>query len=223
MSRFQLVLLDYDGTLFDTRRAVAHCLQRTFEVSAKPCPSNARVAAAVSRGLILEDTLLLLDESLALRPAGLEHMVDTYRQMYRQQAPAIQQPFPEVVTTLRHLHAAGHKCAIVSNKGLAAIEQSLETCGLVSLIDAVFGHAPGRLKKPDPAVLTQYVLPSYRHIPINEILSVGDTAADISFARSAGIPSCWASYGYGDAERCRVLKPDHQIARFGALLPIVSH
>ena len=31
---------------------------------------------------------------------------------------------------------------------------------------------------------------------------VGDTAADIAFAKAVGIAGCWVSYGYGDADRC---------------------
>jgi phosphoglycolate phosphatase len=41
---------------------------------------------------------------------------------------------------------------------------------------------------------------------------VGDTATDILFARASGMPCCWASYGYGDVERCRALDPEHEIS-----------
>jgi phosphoglycolate phosphatase len=222
MSGFQLIIFDYDGTLFDTRRAVAHCLQRTFEASAKPPPSDARVSAAVNRGLVLQDTLVFLDGNLAREPTALDGMVDTYRHMYLQQASSMLQPFPEVAATLRQLQAAGHKCVIVSNKGAMAIRQSLEHYGLDSHIDCVFGQAAGLPKKPDPAVLTEYVLPHYDNVPMDQILGVGDTEVDILFAKCTGIRSCWASYGYGDAARCQNLKPDHEIARFGALLGIVA-
>jgi hypothetical protein len=26
------------------------------------------------------------------------------------------------------------------------------------------------------------------------------------------MPCCWASYGYGDVERCRALDPEHEIS-----------
>jgi len=50
---------------------------------------------------------------------------------------------------------------------------------------------------------------------------VGDTEADLHFARDVGIRSCWASYGYGDHDGCRALAPDYEIATFPGLLEIV--
>jgi phosphoglycolate phosphatase len=49
---------------------------------------------------------------------------------------------------------------------------------------------------------------------------VGDTEADLRFARAVGIRSCWASYGYGDGDACRALAPDYEIAAFPELIEI---
>ena len=39
-------------------------------------------------------------------------------------------------------------------------------------------------------------------------LVVGDTEADIKYAQNIGARSVWCSYGYGEQEKCRQLKPD---------------
>jgi phosphoglycolate phosphatase len=54
-------------------------------------------------------------------------------------------------------------------------------------------------------------------------LIVGDTETDILFAKAAGIASCWASYGYGEPERCRNLRPDHVITTIEQLPALVRY
>jgi phosphoglycolate phosphatase-like HAD superfamily hydrolase len=50
---------------------------------------------------------------------------------------------------------------------------------------------------------------------------VGDTMADIQFAKTIGVRSCWASYGYGDLLACRQLAPGYEIRCFAALLSVL--
>jgi len=51
---------------------------------------------------------------------------------------------------------------------------------------------------------------------------VGDTEIDILLARRTGIPCCWASYGYGETERCRALKPEYEISSIEQLPALVA-
>jgi phosphoglycolate phosphatase len=57
---------------------------------------------------------------------------------------------------------------------------------------------------------------------MEQILAVGDTEVDILLAKRAGIVCCWASYGYGEAERCRQLKPEHEISSIEQLPALVA-
>jgi phosphoglycolate phosphatase len=66
------------------------------------------------------------------------------------------------------------------------------------------------------------VMPLFVGATASEFLMIGDTSADIAFARAVGIKSCWASYGYGDRETCRALAPDYEIASISDLIAIVS-
>jgi phosphoglycolate phosphatase len=51
---------------------------------------------------------------------------------------------------------------------------------------------------------------------------VGDTETDIQLAKNSGMACCWASYGYGEAERCRALEPEYEISSI-AELPALVH
>jgi phosphoglycolate phosphatase len=212
MSAFKVIVFDYDGTLFDTRPAIIHCIQRAFEEQGRNRPEQEPIARTVSLGVTLQETFFTLDRGLRSDAAALSAIVDTYRTLYLDIGTPLLKPYSGMGEALRSVQAAGARCVIVSNKGVAAIRRSLDQNHLGSLIDIVFGDEPNLPKKPDPAVLTGHILPRYPQLRRDQVLMVGDTETDISFARAAGIMSCWAAYGYGEVDRCRALRPDHEIA-----------
>jgi len=219
-SGFKLILFDYDGTLFDTRPAIIHCLRRSFEECGRRVRGRDAVAAAVRTGATLPDTLLSLDPGLGCDRGALSELVVTYRRLYRDEGTTLLHAFPGTAETLRQLHRDGTKCIVISNKGVAAIHRSLAASGLSALIDFVLGDQPGMPKKPDPAIVTDLILSRYR-AHRDEILVVGDTTIDILFARRSGVTACWASYGYGEPEQCRALEPKYEISAITELAPVI--
>jgi phosphoglycolate phosphatase len=111
---------------------------------------------------------------------------------------------------------------VVSNKSVAAIRRSLDDSRLTSFVELVLGDEPGIPRKPDPAIVTDHILPKFAGLRSEQILMVGDTETDIRFAKGSGMVGCWASYGYGEAERCRALAPDHEISSLEELLSLVD-
>jgi len=221
MSDFRVVVFDYDGTLFDTRPAIVHCIQRTFAEAGWPLPDVDAIAATVKTGIPLHATLTTLEQQLEGDRTTLEKMVGVYRKIYLAEAAPFLKPYLGVSETLQKLSADGIKSLVISNKGSAAIHKSLDESRLSSFVDMVFGDEPNLPKKPDPAILTGYILPHYPDLLKDQILIVGDTETDILFAKAAGVASCWASYGYGEPERCRELKPDHVITTIEQLPALV--
>jgi phosphoglycolate phosphatase len=220
MNEIRLVIFDYDGTLFDTRLAIVHCMSGALKQHGRTSLSHSRIEDAVGTGATLPDTLMHLDPSLRHDRTALDKLVVTYRALYRDEGTAMLRPYPGAASTLRELEMGGITCALVSNKGIDAIQRSLDETGLSPLIDFVIGEQPGMPKKPDPAVITDLIVPRYG-LDRDEMLIVGDTELDILFAKRTGITSCWASYGYGTAAACRVLNPDHEIAGIDHLQKIV--
>ena len=212
MSGFKVVIFDYDGTLFDTRPAIVHCIQRAFAACGRPIPALQDIAGTVRTGLPLQETFFILDKNLRTERAALNEIVGTYRKIYLDEGAPLAKPFVGVRDALQDIHARGTKCVVVSNKGIAAIRQSLDQSQLGSFVDLVFGDEPGLPKKPDPAIVVDHILPRYAPLQREQILVVGDTEIDILLAKRAGIACCWASYGYGETERCRQLEPEHEIS-----------
>ena len=212
MSAIAAIIFDYDGTLFDTRPAIIRCIERTFALSGRPIPPMAAILRTVASGITLQDTFLHLDQALQQDPAALQDRVKIYRTIYQDEEAALLKPFSGAAEVLRELHTGGTTCIVVSNKGGAAIRRAVEGAALNPFVDLVLADEAGLPKKPDPALITDHVLPRYSGLQSRQILMVGDTATDILFARASGMPCCWASYGYGDVERCRALDPEHEIS-----------
>ncbi|HEX4409756.1 MAG TPA: HAD family hydrolase [Xanthobacteraceae bacterium] len=222
MGAFKAVAFDYDGTLFDTRPAIVHSIQRTFENAGRPVPPLEDIVRTIASGAALPDTFLILDRVLRQQPATLQDRIKTYRAIYLAEGMPLLNPFAGVHNVLRQLRDDCIKCIVISNKGIAAIERSLAIADLTSFIDMVLADAPGMPRKPDPRLLTDHVLPKFAGLRNQDILMVGDTEADIHFAKATGMACCWAAYGFGDAERCRALKPEYEIAGIEELPAIIA-
>jgi len=222
MSGFKVVVFDYDGTLFDTRPAIVHCIQRAFAVCGRPVPTLEAAAGTVRTGLPLQESFIVLDKNLRAEETALNEIVKAYRKIYLDEGAPLTKPFVGVRDALQDIHAHGTKCVVVSNKGVAAIRQSLDQSQLSSFVDLVFGDEPGLPKKPDPAIVIDHILPRYASLRREQMLVVGDTEIDILLAKRTEIHCCWASYGYGETERCRALKPEHEISSIEELAALVT-
>ncbi len=219
---FDLIILDYDGTLSDTRLAIAHCIERAFAKHARSIPAQERILLVVSKGLLLRETFLTLDVNLREDRAALDEIVGTYRTVYRDESEPRIKMFPGARAALQEVHARGVKCLVVSNKGYEAVIRSLDRNQMTAFVDLVFAEQPGLPIKPDPALLTDYILPKFPQIPKQRILMVGDTEIDIEFSNRSGIACCWAAYGFGDRHRCLALAPEHSIESIEELLALIG-
>jgi phosphoglycolate phosphatase len=221
-TRFDLLIFDFDGTLCDTRFAIVHCLERALAKYGRPIPPPEQTASIVSRGLSLPETIVLLDPGLRAQSDAVTELMGTYRSFYRSESDPLIKMVPGAEMTLQRVHARGAKCIVVSNKGVDAIHRSLDRYELAPFIGLVFGEAPGVSFKPDPALLTDRIIPKFPQIDKARMLMIGDTEVDIKFAHACGIACCWAAYGFGDRQRCMALSPEYHIETIEELEEIVG-
>ena len=208
---FDVAILDYDGTLSDTRLAIAHCLQRAFAEHGRPIAMSERTMRVINKGLPLKATCVLLDPDLVGQNAVVDDLIDTYRAVYKLEGESLIKTFPGAKKVLQDVRARGVRCIIVSNKGADAVNRSLGRCGLAEFVDMVLADQPGMPHKPDRALLTEHIEPKFPDITRDRMLMVGDTEVDIAFAKNAGLECCWAAYGFGDRRRCLALGPEYSI------------
>ena len=148
--------------------------------------------------------------------------VQNYREIYKRESHDKLKLFTGARELLEQLSMAQKDIVIVSNKGVEAIHQTLESFGLSDYISLVIGDQKGIVKKPDPMTFNEIIHSQFRH-PRDLTLMVGDTSADILYAQNAGIASCWVSYGYGDNAECQSLNPRHIVHSLQDISPTKAY
>jgi phosphoglycolate phosphatase len=208
MTNYSSVIIDFDGTLFDTRRAISATLYETFAAYNVPPPSRERVEALIGRGVNLEETLThLMPQSV---PAALlNEWVMTYRRIYNSGTGIrASTPFPGSRDALAELHAAGVPIVIASNKGEASVHAILTHFGMHDFVQLIIAARDAYPTKPDPRSYFDRIAPVLGTAASEHVLVAGDTDLDILYARRIGATACWAAYGYGDPDECRMLHPE---------------
>jgi len=224
MSAFELIVLDCDGTLADTRPVIVSTLVETFVQTMGRNPDRGMIHGLVARGLPLADTIRAVTKGLdcPLDAVQISRQVALYRDLHLRHGLSSTRLFEGFKPVLEASMAANVSVAVVSNKGQAALESLLDHHGVSSLVALVLGDTDHRPRKPDPALLLEHVLPKAGLPTLERVLVVGDTEVDMAFARNAGVASCWARFGYGDAETCLRFSPKHIIDNPIELLAVIG-
>ncbi|PZU68650.1 HAD hydrolase-like protein [Sphingobium sp.] len=216
------LICDFDGTLCDTRAAISRVLLETYRYHAAPEPSLDAIEATLAGGVTLEETFGALSPNLFNDPDLCATWVQVYRQIYNDGLGIRSSKlFPNVPELLSSLKEAGVAVVIVSNKGEAAVWNTLRYFNIDGLISGVVAAKDKLATKPDPASFSTRILPLFPRIAPHEFLVFGDTTADIRYARAIGAPVAWAAYGYGEDASCRPLSPDAIIDEAAQLLQLI--
>jgi phosphoglycolate phosphatase len=193
----RLCILDFDGTLCGTHDAIAFCIDATFDYYGVPRVSAQRREAVIETGVVMAEAMAILNAGTPYE-RDAEQWAATYRALYREHGLAHSYLFPGVKEALQQLKASGRALVIASNKAPASVDIALAHYGLAPFIDMAVCDPQGVPKKPDPASYTRLIAPAFPGLKPDEIVMVGDTAADLGFARNIGAYFAWAGYGYGD-------------------------
>ncbi|MUG89841.1 HAD family hydrolase [Bombella sp. ESL0385] len=209
MLRYPVLLLDYDGTLAETRPAIIRSLREAFEDIGRTPPSAAELAERLGKGDALQGFYkgLVNDSS----PEEAERYVAAYRKRYAQVDAEETFLYDGVHEVLPILKQRGYRLVALSNKHGPTLRHSLARFQLDGFFEVALGAEEGLPRKPEQEVFQHRLAPLFPSVPAAGFLMVGDTTADIGFAQTLGMDVCWASYGHGVAEVCKALKPTYHI------------
>src|SRR5258708_35986247 len=104
------------------------------------------------------------------------------------------QPYAGAAESLRILHDAGLRTAVVTNKEHRFAGALLRRLDLADWVDVVVGGDTCARRKPDPQPLL-FACESLQ-VPPSESLMVGDPGTDGLAARPPGVPAVCVPYGY---------------------------
>jgi len=220
------VLFDLDGTLLDTAADIGLALNRaTAEYGWAPL-SEKDVRLMVGRGspVLIERAAAALGHApdAPTRAALVERFFHHYGALQEFDEYAAR-PYPGAAQSLRRLHEAGLRTAVVTNKQQRFAEGLLERLHLSGDIDLVVGGEACERRKPDPQPLL-FACQSLE-VPASRTLMVGDSINDVQAARAAGMPIICVPYGYNEGRDPHSLECDALIdtlAELPALLLPVS-
>ncbi len=122
--------------------------------------------------------------------------------------------WPDAGAALEDLRGAGLRLAVLTNSGADAGRGTLESAGLLDLIDAVIGVDAVATFKPDPRTYAHAI--AQLGVPAGAILMVAAHGWDIAGANAAGLRTAWIARGEGVLSPT-VPEPDLRVADLSAL------
>ena len=212
----KLIILDFDGTLADTRGLIVKTMQQTLEALGLESRTDDQCAAMI--GLPLKQAFTHL---LPMTDEMGERCVETYRRIFNENNALYVIPtFPHVIETLHLLHEQGYTLTIASSRSNRSLMEFVNDMHLNEIIPYVLGAEDVTQAKPHPDPVLQ-TLKVYGCKP-EDALVVGDTWYDIEMGRRAGVRTCGVTYGNGTREELVDAGADFLIDDFGELLKLAG-
>ena len=185
--QFDLIVFDWDGTLYDSTALIVRCIQAACADLQLPIPS--RTAASYVIGLGLHDALAHVAPTLPkerVPELGLR-----YRHHYFQRQHELSL-FDGSLELLAELKSRNHWLAVATGKTRSGLNEALEHVALRGVFDAT-RTADETQSKPHPLML-QELMAEFSISP-ERTLMIGDTTHDLQLAVNAGAHSLAVSYG----------------------------
>ncbi len=213
-AQYDLVVLDFDGTLVDTRNDIVNGVLASLADLDLPGRPVDEIAGFIGRGV---ENLVAC--SLPPGRADLQEEAEgRFRHHYGCCFTDTSRPYPGVRPVLAALRDCGLLLAVASNKPTTYISRLLEIYGLGRFLFAAVGGDAMARKKPDAWCLEE--IGRSCGVPAHRSLMVGDMRYDIETGINAGTDTCGVLYGYGTKEELQ--GAGHLVSDFTGLLPLAG-
>lgn len=194
MSKYSLIIFDWDGTLMDSEQHIVDSMQAAMREQNMSVLSGEAVRNIIGLGLPEAVQTLYPDEPEANRT----RLCAAYSHHFVAGNPATLKLFPEAEAVLADLKAAGFKLAVATGKTRKGLDRLLAYNNWHSYFDGT-RCADETRSKPDPHMLHELLVEF--DCPPEQALMVGDTEFDLAMAASASIDSVGVSYGVHEVVR----------------------
>lgn len=210
------IILDFDGTMADTRGIIMKTMRQTIESLNARQPSDDECIATI--GLPLQTAFCRL---LNVSDEEGKRCATIYREFFEQNnTPDAVSLYDKVADTIESFSRCGIVFTIASSRGRKSLEEYVERFQLSPYIKLIVGADDVKNAKPDPepVLLTLQKL----HADATTTLVVGDTSYDIEMGRKAGTRTCGVTYGNEERVSLRSAGADYLIDSFSELSQIIA-
>ena len=212
----KIVILDFDGTIADTRPVILNTFHRTLDAMNLPQHSDDEIAATIGLPLLKAfPTLEPMNEEMAAVCTA------TYRRIFEDVNAEIGVPmFPHVADTLRQMHDKGCILTIATSRGYKSAAEFIRNFHLDDIITFIIAAEDVKHAKPD-AEPVEKTLKHYGLKPEDAVV-IGDTHFDILMGRNAGCATIGVTYGNGSRESLVEAGADYVVDDFAETLLITN-
>lgn len=205
------VFFDLDGTLADTVELILHCYRHTMTLHLGQAPDDARWLETIGQPLRVQLRLF------ARSDAEAADMLATYVAFQRTVHDGMVRAFPGALEVVQALRARPTPLAVVTSKGRAMAERTLDRCGFAGAFDDVVTADDVRRGKPDPEPVHR-ALDALGLDDPSRVLFVGDSPWDLKAGRAAGTRTAAVLWGPYDPAHLAREAPDFTLGDIRELL-----
>ena len=204
MSRYELVIFDWDGTIMDSTGLIASCIQRSCRDMGLPVPPESEAKWVIGLGFLqsVEHVAPGLDRERQLE------LAQSYRRhfMAREHEAPLFEGIPELLAGLR---ARDRRLAVATGKARRGLDRALANSGLAPFFEATRCADEG-FPKPHPDMVLRLL--EETGVDPSRAVMVGDTTHDLELAANAGVDAVAVSYGAHDEALLRGRSARHLAA-----------
>lgn len=204
MSRYDLVIFDWDGTIMDSTGLIAACIQQSCREMGLAVPAEREAKWVIGLGY---------RESVAHVAPGLDgersvELAQAYRRHFlaREHEAPLYAGIPELLAMLL---SRGRRLAVATGKARPGLDRALAASGLAHLFEATRCADEG-FPKPHPDMVLRLL--DLTGVEPERALLVGDTTHDLDLAANAGVDAVAVCYGAHDEATLRGRKARHYAA-----------
>ena len=198
-SKYDVVLFDFDGTVFDTSEGIINCVQYAQQKLGIPLfPELADYRKFIGPPLIYSFT-----HFCGLSQEDGERACAYYRERYNAGGVWESRVYPGMVALLQDLRKSGAKVGVASAKPEHFIHKLLERFEVAYCFDTVVGALPdGSGAEKDMLIARAYDRVKKEDTPLQQakVVMIGDRSYDAIGARMQQIDFIGALYGFGAPE-----------------------
>lgn len=212
-----LIILDFDGTLGDTRANIVLTMRQTLQRLGYPLAEEDEIASTI--GLPLEEGFRQLLPELP-EDKALECAL-TYRDIFEvNRKKLVPKLFPGVKETLSRLREKGYVLTVASSRSSLSLNGFLGDMEIAEYVSYVLGADSVKMAKPHP----EPVLRTMEDLGYTaaETLVVGDMPVDILMGKGAGTLTCGVTYGNSSREDLAASGADFIIDGIGSLIDVLK-
>lgn len=210
MKKYDLVVFDMDGTLFDSADTIYKAAVKTFEVLGMKDVVFPREKFNNYIGAHFQDIF----NDFRINVGDIEHYIEIYRDIYFDYIDDTKF-YPGIPELLMDLQKSGTKLSLLTTKNQLQTERISDYFNLHKFFPFLMGRKPGIKIKPDPEPL-EIIINHYGSTKEKTVM-IGDSEFDIGCGRNAGVDTIAVGYGYRSQEFLMNENPTFYVATVGEL------